>query len=65
MITWYRPSEKLPEIGDDIVVILVGSLFKDHGILRLIVNDTDLNKVTNWFSNELWTYASNLNLPEG
>lgn len=73
MITWYSPKEKLPEIGDEIVIyddikgchpleMYIGkvSLSNDKG---LIIGERDFNFLTigNYTG---WAYASDFNFPK-
>ncbi len=68
-ITWYKPSEKMPKVGDEIIVIegvLSYRAMEDR--LSLHARDLFINALVfnnhNLTNYHYWTYARNLNLPK-
>ena len=64
MITWYKPSEKMPEVGDWIVIfppIGVVNVFSKEE-LAIIANNKYKTK-WEFGLNSYWAYAKDFNFP--
>jgi hypothetical protein len=61
-ITWYKPSEKMPEVGDEIITLTIVISFT--GLGRTYMEAELFNKFSLLTCN-YWTYAKNFNFPKG
>lgn len=60
MINWYKPSEKMPEVGDVVIVLTRPNMeLKTHRI--------EIYKWSKWYSfdsDQHWAYASEFSFPK-
>lgn len=74
MITWYSPKEKLPEVGGEIIVLLLFSGIKEVIICHAINDahfkipymfDGHINWKKESYNNvDYWAYAKDFNFPK-
>lgn len=61
MIKWYKPSEKIPELHRNIIIIY--TVNKRFEVMRVGIDRENIDKINkdNWC--DYWAYASDFNFP--